>query len=745
MAKHKLALSENAVKVLEKRYLKKGIDSRPVEKPEDLFSRVAHNISLADKNYNANADLQKTEDKFYNLMASCDFMPNSPTLMNAGNDLQQLSACFVLPVDDAIESIFDSIKNAALIHKSGGGTGFAFSRIRPKNDMVLSTKGISSGPVSFMQVFNTATETIKQGGTRRGANMAILRVDHPDIMEFISCKKDLSNLTNFNISVAVTDAFMKAVVEDTDYELFNPRSREITDRRKARDVFNCIVDLAWLNGEPGIIFIDEINRYNPTPEIGEIESTNPCGEQPLLPYEACNLGSINLANFITAEKKIDYERLKTVVHGAVHFLDNVIDMSKFPLDKIKELVQANRKIGLGVMGFADLLYKLEIPYNSERALKTGEDIMSFIDKEAVNASLRLAEERGAFPNLAKSIFAKKKQNRRNATVTTIAPTGTISIISSCSSGIEPLFGLAFFRNVMDGTRLTEVNPVFEETARREGFYSEELMKIIAEHGSIKDIREIPEKWREVFVTAHDITPEWHVKVQAAFQKFVDNAVSKTVNFSEKASRDDVYKAYMLAYELKLKGITIYRDGSRKNQGLNIKSSDAKNSENSKISAIKPRPRPAITEGSTLKIHTACGTLYATINEDEHGLCEVFAQIGKSGGCATAQTEAVSRMISLALRSGLSIESILKQLTGIRCTSPIYDSGEMILSCPHAIAKAIERYIKSRNSSHQAGNKKPIEIGSISIKNMAGNCPECGNVLNNVEGCLKCEKCGYAKC
>ncbi|OGP89436.1 MAG: ribonucleoside-diphosphate reductase, adenosylcobalamin-dependent [Deltaproteobacteria bacterium RBG_16_47_11] len=754
-------LTQNGLTVLKKRYLKKDLQGEVIETPEELFHRVARNIAQADLNYNGK-HLTQVEETFFSLMASLDFMPNSPTLMNAGRELQQLSACFVLPVGDSMEEIFDAVKQMALIQKSGGGTGFSFSRIRPRNDVVGSTHGISSGPVSFMKVFDAATETVKQGGTRRGANMGILRVDHPDILDFIQCKEEDHFFNNFNISVALTEEFMEAVTKGNTYALRNPRTREIVRFISAREVFDRIVYFAWKNGDPGIIFIDRINRDNPTPEVGEIESTNPCGEQPLLPYESCNLGSINLANMLK-DGAIDWERLGSTTVRAVHFLDNVIDMNRYTLSQIEAMTKANRKIGLGVMGFADLLIQLGIPYNDPEALIVAGRVMAFIHERGRKASRELALKRGSFPNFIRSALKDRWDAMRNATVTTIAPTGTISIIAGASSGVEPIFALAFKRHVLDGKELVEVNPLFEAMAKREGFYLETLMKKIAEKGYIEKGAEVPDRIKKLFVTAHDISPEDHIQMQAAFQKYTDNAVSKTVNFAHDATVEDVAKVYELAYELGCKGVTIYRDRSRPQQVLYkgvISSTQEKLEFKERVSEPERRPkeRQELIQGSTRKVRTGCGNLYITVNEDEEGnLFEIFNQIGKAGGCAASQSEAIGRLASLAFRSGIEPEVVVRQLKGISCHMPVWHQQGKILSCADAIAKAIEWHLQMKNSASEAKSEKekipssqtkPL-LMSLSTKSATtvfqrGACPECGGPLLFEEGCVKCY-CGYSDC
>jgi ribonucleoside-diphosphate reductase alpha chain len=737
-----IELSDNALKVLQRRYLIRDEDGTPLETPEDLFRRVARNIAEADRFHGATeAEVELRAEEFLDLMVSREFMPNSPTLMNAGRPFQQLSACFVLPVEDSMESIFTAVKNTALIHKSGGGTGFSFSRLRPKDDVVSSTKGVSSGPVSFMTVFDSATEAIKQGGTRRGANMAVLRVDHPDILEFIECKKGKSRLQNFNISVTVTDEFMAAARENRDYPLINPRNRKAVGRLNAREVFDQLVESAWACGDPGIIFIDRMNEDNPTPQVGQIESTNPCGEQPLLPYESCNLGSINLALVTRGplmEAQIDWDHLRRVVHRSVRFLDNVIDMNNFPLPEIAEMTKANRKIGLGVMGFAEMLMKMGIRYDSDAAVAVAENVMEFIREEARNESERLADERGAFPNWTGSTYNGQDGRRlRHATTTTIAPTGTISIIAGTSSGVEPLFAVAFTRHVLDGDELVEVNPLFEEIARDRGFYSPDLMKQIAAHGTLEGIAEVPAAVRNLFVTAHDIEPEWHIRIQAAFQRFTDNAVSKTVNFPNEATIEDVERVYRLAYELKCKGVTTFRDGCLDQQVLTV-GTEEKKADGAPV-LRKPRERPSLVSGSTRALITGCGKLYVTINTDEHGPFELFAQMGKAGGCAASQAEALARLISLAFRSGVDPTQVVKQLRGISCHMPAWEKGgNKILSCADAIAKAIERAIRPD------GEQLTIDFGQPP-NGGAGACPECGGAMEPEGGCLVCRDCGYSQC
>ncbi len=750
-----MKLTDNALTVLKKRYFRKDNNGKPIENWDKMIRRVAVNISNGNK---------EKEKLYYDLLDSGNFLPNSPTLMNAGHDLQQLSACFVLPLEDSMESIFESIKNAALIHKSGGGTGFSFSRLREADARVRSTNGVSSGPISFLKVFNAATDAVKQGGTRRGANMAILAVDHPQILEFITCKENTQELTNFNLSVGITEKFMNAVYEDSEYDLISPHTKDVIKKLKARDVFDLIVKMAHQNGEPGIVFLDRINKHNPTPHIGEIESTNPCGEQPLLPNEACNLGSMNLAGMIK-DDQMDWETLEKATRDAVDFLDSVIDMSKFPLPEIDEMVKSNRKIGLGVMGWADLLFLLKIPYNSDEAINLAEQVMEFVDYHSKVRSIELAEEKGAFKNFKGSIYETEKLIRedlkldwkelnkiiakkgiRNATTTTIAPTGTISMICNTSGGVEPQFSLVYVKNVMDGNKLLYINPHFEKAMKDAGIYSSELMEKVADEGSVAHLDEIPEEIKKVFVTSHDISPKWHIRMQGAFQKYVDNAVSKTINFTKEATKEEIKMAYELAYELGCKGVTVYRDGSRENQVLNV----GKEVKEPKTNGhrVAPRERPEITTGMTQKIETGCGHLYVTINSDEKGACEIFTQMGKVGGCASAQLEAIARLTSLLLRSNVKVSSIARQLKGIRCPSPMWSNGEIVTSCADSIAKSLEVFltldkdtVKNIKKINKKASKKPRRQSTSSMK----ICPDCGSTVEHTEGCLKCNSCGWSKC
>ncbi len=760
-------ISKNALTILEKRYLMRNEEGEVVESPKDMFIRVARVISDVEKNYGA--DDKEVEDlfvRFYNMMAEFRFMPNSPTLMNAGTPLGQLSACFVIPVGDSMEEIFEAVKRTAIIHKTGGGTGFSFSRLRPRNDIVRSTGGVASGPVSFMRVFNEATEAVKQGGKRRGANMGILRVDHPDIFDFISAKEKEGELANFNISVAITDRFMEALLKGEEFELINPRNGKAVRKVNPREIWDKLVYGAWRNGEPGVIFLDTINKHNPTPGVGEIESTNPCGEQPLLPYESCNLGSINLAKFVKgkplflelkrvatyeeARERIDWDGLRETVRDAIHFLDNVIDANNFPFEEIAEMTRGNRKIGLGIMGFADMLYQLAIPYSSEDALKIAEDVMKFIQDVAVEKSVELGEKKGSFPNIDKSIF---KPPRRNATVTTIAPTGTISMISDTSSGIEPVFTLVYIKHVLDGEDLLYANKYFELAAKELGFYSKELMEKLSSERSIKGYTEIPEFIRQIFDTTFDVTPEQHVRIQAAFQKYVDNAVSKTINLPNSATVEDVERVYRMAYDLGLKGLTVYRDGSRQEQVIKV----AKEEKRRAPGSLVPRPRPIAVTGKTYKMVTDMGSLYVTVNEDGYGPFEVFVHLGKSGSASMAFTEAIGRLISLCLRTGVSPKAVIKQLKGIKSSTPVrQENGDVVFSVPDAIAKVLEKYLAGGEQLELLSGTKPLAQMGFKLSfgkeekeeehhHEAEICPECGGVLIYQEGCYVCRDCGYSKC
>lgn len=746
-------LKPNTEVVLEKRYLRKDLEGAPAEDPRGLFWRVASAIAGEEAKYPESPYTPEAlAREFYDLMTSWKFLPNSPTLMNAGTDLGQLSACFVLPVGDSIEEIFDAVKYAAMIHKSGGGTGFSFSRLRPRESRVGSTGGVASGPVSFLRIFNTATEQIKQGGTRRGANMGILRVDHPDIVDFIRAKEREGEFNNFNLSVGLTEAFMQAVERGEEYALRLPATGEVAGKLPAREIFALLVKKAWQSGDPGIVFLDRINRDNPTPDQGEIESTNPCGEQPLLPFEACNLGSINLSCFYVpghnaekdpADNGVDWQGLARAVHLAVRFLDNVIDASRFPLPMIDETVRRNRKIGLGVMGFADLLYELGVAYDSPEGVALGERLMAFVQSEGHKASAQLAKERGPFPAWPTSIYAARGEGPyRNATVTTIAPTGTLSIIAGCSSGVEPLFALCFTRNILDGERLVEVNPYFEAALADAGLADPELMESVAAKGSIQGMDFLPAALRKTFVTAMDIAPVWHLRMQAAFQRHTDNAVSKTVNLPNDATEKDIHDIYWLAYQEGCKGVTVYRDGCKSVQVL--ATGEGQKKMDGAQADVRPgavpaapvsgvRKRPDVVQGFTQKVQTGLGAMYLTVNEVDGQPFEVFATIGKSGRSITAKAEAIGRLVSLALRSGVAVRDVVAQIKGIGGEHPVFRGKGLLLSIPDAIAWVLEkRYLKDEH------------LGTVTDID-GQKCPECGEALVFQEGCLICPACGFSRC
>ncbi len=840
-----LQLSPNAMTVLEKRYLVRDDTGKPTEGAEDLFWRVAKTIATADRGYGASEGaVEALADAFYELMAKRLFMPNSPTLMNAGRPLGQLSACFVLPVDDALSNgrsgIYDTLTAMALVHQSGGGTGFSFSKLRPKNDIVRSTMGVASGPVSFMTLFDASTDVVKQGGTRRGANMGILRVDHPDVLDFVTCKDDTTKVTNFNISVAVTDAFMDAVARDADYDLIHPATKKVVGQLHARTVWNRIIHGAWKTGEPGIFYIDRANHYNPVPHLGAYEATNPCGEQPLLPYDVCNLGSVNLAEFVV-DGDLDWAQLRRVTHLCTHFLENVIDANHYPLAEITALAQKIRRIGLGVMGLADVFVRLGIAYDSAEAVELGRKVQRFIDNEAKIESERLAGLRGAFPEWERSIWgpdatcARDKDGKRirpmrrlrNCNVTTVAPTGTISIIAGCSSGIEPLFAVAFMRN-QAGVLMPDVNEDFVALAKAEGWYSEELMRRVAETGNARH-PEVPEKWQRVFITANDIGAQWHVRMQGAFQESNDSAISKTVNFANHATEEEVDQIYRMAFELGCKGVTVYRDGSRDMQVLSSGSTAKKvqedatksgksearadlgsmmvtaeqpaataianlgvaarndsaellgelaefRTENERLKRVvhelesenlqrrQKRSRPELLRGSVRRIETPLGTLYITITEDDKGQpFEVFMSLGKAGGALMADVEALGRLISLSLRSGIPIKEIHRQLRGISSDKTMGLGPNKVMSVPDAVGIALERWMQEKQGIQQEllpgpasatigepvtqtvvrGNEQ-MNLGGMQ-PTLAGSCPDCGSQLEYAEGCVKCHVCGYSEC
>ena len=835
-AKHALDLSPNAITVLEKRYLMRDEQGRPAEAAADLFWRVARTIAEPDRRYGASGGaVEALAEAFFGLMAHRKFMPNSPTLMNAGRPLGQLSACFVLPVEDTLSNgkngIYDTLRAMALVHQSGGGTGFSFSRLRPKNDIVRSTMGVASGPVSFMSLYDASTDVVKQGGTRRGANMGILRVDHPDILDFVTCKDDITKITNFNISVAVTDAFMAAVEQDREYDLIHPKTRQVTGRLRAREVWEKVIHGAWRTGEPGVFFVDRANQYNPVPHLGAYEATNPCGEQPLLPYDVCNLGSVNVGYFVT-EGEVDWDGMRQAVHLSTHFLENVIDANNYPLPEIDNLSKRIRRIGLGVMGLADLLIRLGIPYDSDEGVEMGRRIMAFADEEAKVESERLAAQRAPFPEWEKSIWGpdascardaageriRPHRKLRNCNVTTVAPTGTISIIAGCSSGIEPLFAVAFMRN-QAGVLMPDVNEDFVAIAKREGWYSDDLMQRIAQAGHIR-FPEVPEQWQRVFATANDIKAEWHIRMQAAFQAHNDSAISKTCNFAHDASEAYVEEIYRLAFRLGCKGVTVYRDGSRDMQvlstgttarkvaeqatagghaearsdlaGMTTGATDQRASsadlmgelaeiraENERLRKLvhdleaenlqrrAKRSRPDLLVGTTRRIETPLGTMYVTITQDDRGQpFEVFMSLGKAGGAIMADVEAMGRLISLALRSGIPLKEVHRQVRGISSDRAIGLGPNKVLSVPDAVGIAIERWMQDKAGVQQELLPTvPPPIGTLANPTVAqvitqggeqlslahvqpvltGACPDCGSQLEFAEGCMKCHVCGFSEC
>lgn len=738
----------NSQKIIEKRYLQRDSEGVVIETPKEMLLRVATHIAIVDKEYyeRPNDEVASLAKEFYEMMARNEFLPNSPTLMNAGTPMQQLAACFVLPVEDDMEKIFESLKQTAMVHKSGGGTGFDFSRIRPANDIVASTGGEASGPLSFMRIFNAATEEVKQGGKRRGANMGILRVDHPDIMSFITCKDDQKQLNNFNISVAITKEFMDAVENGSHYNLYNPRNKKVVGELDAGEVFEAIVFQAWKNGEPGVVFIDRINEDNPTPKLGRIESTNPCGEQPLLPYESCNLGSINLEKFVV-DGAFDYEQMGKVIELAVHFLDNVIDGNHYPIEEISEVTRANRKIGLGVMGWANALILLGIPYNSEQGVAKAHEVMGYINERAKAASRELAKKRGAFDNFQGSIYdVPGGEAIRNATVTTIAPTGTISMLANTSSGVEPLFGVVY-KSLRAESEFIELNGLFEELAKKQGFWRDDLPEKILASGTIADILDIPEAVQRVFVTAGEIEAAWHIRMQAAFQAHCDNAVSKTINFAFSATVEDIKQAYLMAYGLKCKGLTVYRDGSRDSQVLNKGQGTVAKPKES-VEGIRPKLRPKVMAGVSSGYVSACSNFYVTVNGDNGKPFEVFCNsVGSGGGCQ-AQITAVATLTSLLLRCGVATEEVIRRLNRIQCPACIRREGVDVPSCPAAIGRAIEVYLKNQTPEEIALAKQlmmPLEgKGEALVEEV---CPDCGSPLVHREGCRGCSnpRCSYSRC
>lgn len=774
----KTEIADNALAVLCARYLIRDATGTVIETPNGLFRRVADAVAKAEIQLGQPADeVIKVADEFYRLMCTGYFLPNSPTLMNAGRANGILSACFVIPVEDSIEGIFAAVKHTAVVQKAGGGTGFSFSRLRPKGDRVSSSGGTTSGPISFMRVFSEATNAIQQGAFRRGANMGVMRVDHPDIVDFINAKQGLSQLTNFNLSVGITDDFMRRLCDapKDEHMVRNPRNYHVSKLARSdehnwtvSDVFELIVQRAWETGEPGVLFLDRMNQDNPTPSLGQIEATNPCGEQPLLPFESCTLGSVNLAKFVSATngaQDFDFEKFKEVIHLAVRFLDDVIDMNSYPIPEISEVSRGNRKIGLGVMGFADCLFAQNIPYASEEAIQFGEKIMEFLQTESHRASQELARQRGVFPNWENSIWNQRGIQMRNACTTSVAPTGTISIIAGCSSGIEPLFSLVFFRNVLDGQRLPEVNSQFAAAAKSGGFFNTTLITEIARNGSIQNMKDIPDDVRRVFVTAHDIAPEWHVRMQATFQKHCDAAISKTINLPNSATVEEVREAYLLAYKLGCKGVTAYRDGCRKSQPMALAQSTKEASEPKPI--VKPVSLPPIMPAVRVRQMTPFGNMHVKIVVDPQAKQEreIFAQLGKGGDLANSDLEAICRVSSLYLRVGGTLDDLFSQLRGIGSSFSIPTKDGRITSLADGLAKAIERYRHARDAygidalllgkneiapeqlQFNGMKTSPLLHNFSAYEGFKIKCPQPGCVAHLVfqEGCAKCLLCGFTVC
>ena len=762
-------ISSNARVVLEKRYLRKDDQGNVFETPDGMFRRVARAIAEPDLTYGAEADAEAAEEEFYRVMASLEFMPNSPTLMNAGTGAGTLSACFVMGLEDSMEGIMTTAKEAAMVQKFGGGTGFALSEIRPKGASISTTHGKACGPVAVLRHLSSVSTLVTQGGKRDGANMAVMDVHHPDILEFIDCKHVEGTIHNFNISVGASDEFMEAVRQKTDYELRDPTSGVVVGTLSATEVFDKIIAGAWRNGEPGMVFLDAVNRDNPTLHLGRMTATNPCGEQPLLPYESCNLGSINLARFLTEKDgtpTVDYDHLRDVVRTTTHFLDNVIDANNYSVDEIERMTFSTRKIGLGVMGFADLLMKLHIPYDSEEGVELGRTIMRSIREEADKKSEELAEQRDVFLAFQGSKYdAPGMPKMRNACRLTVAPTGTISMIAGCSSGCEPAFALSYRKhNILGGESLIYADETFEESARDEGFYSDELMSYLADGGSIQDRDDVPDWAKRVFVTASDISPEWHVRMQAAFQESVDSGISKTINFPNSATEEDVRTAYLLAWELDCKGITVYRAGSREAEVLTAGATEGQGEsigQQTEQHLLVPRQRPKAVRAINERVRTHHGNMYVSVTFDEAGRpFEVFSTLGKAGGCQSAQLEAISRVISVALRSGIDPQQIVDHLKGITC-EPVWDEGTLVRSEADAVALVLSRHLHEDSPPQIAPDEEPSQhqVAQFGLfpstrgddttngrRTFSGaRCPDCGGFLIHQEGCLRCADCGYNKC